>query len=394
MRAGTNLNAWCDYPEVAVAHADAGPLQGLTLAVKDLFQVAGYPNGWGSPTRLAEAQPDTETQSAVQKMLDAGAEFVGKSQCEELCFSLTGINAHYGAPVNSAAPDRVTGGSSSGSASLVAAGVVDIATGSDTGGSVRAPASYCGLIGLRITHGRIALDRTMPLASSFDCFGWFARDAETYARVGEVLLGDDERDTPLKRLVGSPDLDSLLLSDADYLAFSSGAEKVEKYFDDERTFDALGIDLENAYKAFRVCQAYEAWQAHGDWITTSKPDLGPGVKERFEYGAAVSGAEFERASSQRAEIRRQLEALIGDDGLLVLPTVPSCAPLKNESEDTLQAFREQALVLLCLSGLSGLPQITLPLAEVYDAPLGVSLIGPRGSDRRLIDIAVGILGQS
>lgn len=387
-----DLNAWCDYPEVTVPHAPSGPLAGLTLAVKDIFQVAGYPNGWGQPTRLALAQPDTQTQSAVLNLLDAGIEMAGKSQCEELCFSLTGINKHYGAPVNGAAPERVTGGSSSGSASLISNGIVDVATGSDTGGSVRAPASYCGLIGLRTTHGRIALDRTMPLAPSFDVFGWFAKDAATYAAVGDVLLGNDADSTPLNRLMACPELDSLLLGDDDYRAFALGAEKVEKVFDDERAFVTLPFNLMDAYWSFRRCQAYEAWQELGPWITEHKPDLGPGVKERFEFGASITQAEFERETGVRLAVRTALDELIGRDGLLVLPTVPSCAPRKDESEDTLQAFREQALMLLCLSGLSGLPQITLPLAQVYGAPLGVSLIGPRGSDRRLVDLAVKIMG--
>ena len=386
------LNAWCDYPQVNVQHADSGPLAGLTLAVKDIFQVAGYPNGWGQPTRLAEAEPDTENQSVVQKLLDAGISVEGKSQCEELCFSLTGINKHYGAPVNGAAPDRVTGGSSSGSVSLVSNGIVDVATGSDTGGSVRAPASYCGLIGLRATHGRISLDRTMPLAPSFDVFGWFAKDAETYAKVGDVVLDDDEDKTPLTRLIASPELDSMLLGDADYIAYAKAAERVEKHFDTERDFSELPFDLTEAYWAFRKCQAYDAWQALGPWITKNKPDLGPGIKDRFEFGEAITKDEFEEASGQRLNVRVKLEEWIGKDGLLVLPTVPSCAPLKSESEETLQAFREQAIMLLCLSGNSGLPQITLPLAEVYGAPLGLSLIGPRGSDKRLIQIAKDILG--
>lgn len=385
------LNAWCDYPHVAVAHADTGPLAGLTLAVKDIFQVAGYPNGWGQPTRLSEADPDSETMSVVQKMLDAGIEVAGKSQCEELCFSLTGINKHYGAPVNAAAPDRVTGGSSSGSVSLVSAGIVDVATGSDTGGSVRAPASYCGLIGLRTTHGRLPLDRTMPLAPSFDVFGWFARDAETYARIGHVVLDDDAENATLDRLIASPDIDALLLGDAEYLAYTGAAENIEGHFGREREFEKVPFDLMNAYWAFRKCQAYEAWQTLGEWITTRKPDLGPGIKDRFEYGASISAGEFEQAKNDRAEMRARLEEWIGGDGLLVLPTVPSCAPLKSDTEESLQAFREQALMLLCLSGNSGLPQITLPLAEVHGAPMGLSLIGPRGSDKRLIAITKEIL---
>ena len=391
MRPGSDLNAWCDYPPVDVSHAKEGPLAGLTLAVKDLFDVAGYKSGWGSPTRLAAAEAATETQSVIQKMLDAGIEVSGKAQCEELCFSLTGISHHYGAPVNGAAPERVTGGSSSGSASLVSNGIVDVATGSDTGGSVRAPASYCGLIGLRPTHGRLSLDRTMPLAETFDVFGWFAKDADTYRKVGDVVLGDDPAETRLHRLIACPELDALLLSDDDYLAYAKGAERIEKHFDDERDFVSLPFDGVEAYWAFRHAQAYEAWQALGPWIEEHKPDLGPGIKERFEFGKGVTKGDYEKAIALRLTIRMALEDMLGDDGLLVMPTVPSCAPLKSEDHETLQAFRERALQLLCLSGLSGLPQITLPLAEVYGAPLGVSLIGPRGSDRRLIEIAGDLL---
>ncbi|MEN0039944.1 MAG: amidase [Pseudomonadota bacterium] len=385
------LNAWCDYQDVALPHAKKGPLAGLKLAVKDIYQVAGYPNGWGSPTRLAEAEIDTVTQPVVQMMLDAGIELIGKSQCEELCFSLTGINKHYGAPMNAAAPDRVTGGSSSGSASLVSAGVVEVATGSDTGGSVRGPASYCGLIGLRPTHDRLPMDLTMPLAPSYDCFGWFTKDGETYGKVADLVLGADADDTKLMRLIACPELDTQLLADADYLEYAKGAEIIEEHFDDERHFEKLPFDLEEAYWAFRMCQAYEAWRALGPWIEKNKPDLGPGVKERFEFGASVTKAEFEKHAGKRIQMRLALEDLIGSDGLLILPTMPSCAQLKTESEETLQAFRERALRLLCLSGNSGLPQITLPLATVYDAPLGVSIIGPRGSDRRLVRIAEALV---
>ena len=386
------LNAWCDYADVDVPRSSEGPLAGLTLAVKDIYPVAGYPNGWGSPTRLAEAEPDTGTQPAIQKLLDAGAEMKGKSQCDELCFSLNGVNAHYGSPVNGAAPDRIAGGSSSGSASLISNGVVDIATGSDTGGSVRAPASYCGLIGLRTTHGRISLAETMPLAPSYDCFGWFAKDAATYAKVGSVLLGEDEATTSLTRLIGVPDLDAQLLGDDEYIAYAKAAEQVENHFDDEREFAPLPFDLMDAYWAFRKCQAAEAHESLGEWIASRKPDLGPGVKERFAYGASLSADEVNEAKAHRRAITAALEDMIGDDGLLIFPTSPSCAPLKTETDETLQTFREQALMLLCLSGNAGLPQISLPLCEVYGAPMGLSLMGPRGSDRRLIDIAVKLLG--
>jgi amidase len=188
---GDPFNAFLDYDQATVSNAQSGPLAGLTLAVKDIFDVAGYPSGWGNPVRLAEAPIAAASNSAVQAMLDLGAGFIGKTQTEELAFSMIGQNVHFPHPINPRAPDRVTGGSSSGSAAAVAGGLVDIATGSDTGGSVRCPASFCGLIGLRTTHGAIPLDHTMPLAPSFDTFGWFAKDMDTYRKVAHVLL-----DTP------------------------------------------------------------------------------------------------------------------------------------------------------------------------------------------------------
>ncbi|MDD9909469.1 MAG: amidase [Ahrensia sp.] len=390
-RPGGDLNAWCDYPYVDVPHAAEGPLAGKTLAVKDLMQLAGYRNGWGSPSRLAQAQIDTETQSAVQAMLDAGAKALGKAQCEELCFSLAGNNAHFGMPANGAAPERLTGGSSSGSVSLISNGAIDIATGSDTGGSVRGPASFCGLVGLRTTHGRIALDHTMPLAPSLDCFGWFTRAVSDYATVGALLLGEDVSNVPLARLIGAEVLDTLMLGHEERAAFAPALARVEEHFGSKRAMVPLGYDIETAYWAFRNVQAWEAHQSLGGWIAETKPNLGPGVKDRFDYGASLSRETYDKAVSDRADITSKLSDLLGEDGVLVLPTVPSCAPLRSVTHEDMQAFREQAIRLLCHSGLSGFPQITLPLATVHDAPFGLSLLGPKGSDRRLIDIAVNIM---
>ena len=168
------FNAILDLAEVPVPNAESGPLAGLSLAVKDIFDVAGYVTGCGNPAKASEGRMASKTAAAVQSLLDAGARFAGKTQTDELAFSLMGQNAHFSQPINPAAPDRVTGGSSSGSAAAVAGRLVDIAVGSDTGGSIRAPASFCGLIGLRTTHGRIPLDGAMPLAPSLDTFGWFA----------------------------------------------------------------------------------------------------------------------------------------------------------------------------------------------------------------------------
>ena len=157
-------HAFMPYPATPVPHAGAGPLSGLSFAVKDLFHVGGYPTSGGQPLMLALSGVMDRTAPTVQRLLDAGARFAGKTITDELAFSMNGQNAHFGSPINGAAPDRITGGSSSGSASAVSNGMCDFALGTDTGGSVRAPASHCGLVGLRPTHGRISLQDVLNLA--------------------------------------------------------------------------------------------------------------------------------------------------------------------------------------------------------------------------------------
>ncbi len=179
--------------------------------MKDLFDVAGYPTGCGNPVKLAESGIRPVSSSAVTRLLDAGATFLGKTHTEELAWSLYGTNVHFGTPLNPAAPDRVPGGSSSGSASAVAAKLCDFALGSDTGGSVRAPASFCGIYGLRPTHGAAPLDHCMPLAASFDTCGYFARDAATMLSVGRVLVSDGG--VPASRLLKANDLFQRLAPD-------------------------------------------------------------------------------------------------------------------------------------------------------------------------------------
>ncbi|MER9251254.1 amidase [Mesorhizobium sp. M0598] len=385
------LNAFLDLDQVPVTNAQSGPLAGLRLAVKDIFDVAGYRTGCGNPQKYREASPATATAPAVQTLLDSGARFVGKTQTDELAFSLLGLNAHFPSPINPAAPDRVTGGSSSGSASAVAGGLADIATGSDTGGSIRAPASFCGLIGLRTTHGRISLDGAMPLAPSLDTFGWFARDIVTYEKVGTVLLGDDPHRHELVRPLALDALDSLVLGPLEAEEYRAMVRSVASVLGAPRSVGPLSHSTDDLYWCFRKLQGYEAWQSHGAWIAGGDRMLGPGVKERFEHGATVGPATAQHETERRVSFRLELTDLLGEDGVLVLPTAPGAAPLKAELFDDLQIYRERALRLLCLSGLSGFPQITLPLGKVGGAPFGLSLLGPKNSDRQLIALAARIL---
>ncbi|HEY1610034.1 MAG TPA: amidase [Paraburkholderia sp.] len=379
--------AFVPYPDAPVPHAPHGPLAGLTFAVKDIFDVAGYPTGCGNPHMLALSGIKTANAPVVDALLHAGARFVGKTYTEELAFSMTGKNAHFGTPINGAAPDRVCGGSSSGSASAVSNGLADFALGTDTGGSVRAPASHCGLIGLRPTHARVSLECCMPLAPGFDTCGWFARDIDTFARVGDVLLGADPAALPAR-----PDLilPTDLLADLDAPiadAFAAVLERVKPRFGQVREARIMTPSTDALFSAFRHLQGYQAWRSLGAIIDEHDLQLGPGIKERFAWSRGITDAQHDAEERVRIAFRDALLARLGGTGIIVMPTMPGVAPRVSDSDHALDAYRNRAIRMLCVSGLSGCPQLSLPLMRIDGVPLGFSLVGPPGTDHALIAFA-------
>jgi amidase len=384
------VHAFVPYPPAPVAHATSGPLTGLTLAVKDIFDVAGYPTGCGQPTKLAMSGIKTATAPIVRRFLDAGARFAGKTHTVELAYSLNGINTHFGTPINPAAPGRVPGGSSSGSAAATAARLCDIGLGSDTGGSVRGPASYCGLFGIRPTHGRLPLAMTMPLADSLDTPGWFARDGRIFERVASAIFEADPAPLPAEpRLLKATDCFALA-HDGARPAIEAVASRIDTMMAPLVETRAAPGGFDPLYWAFRRIQGVEAWQSHGDFITRWKPALMPAIEDRFLYGRDLAKAEVKDAVAVRKAFRAAFRAMLGADGVLLLPTVPGAAPRLDATPDDLEADRAQALRLLCLSGLSGCPQVSIPVALDQGAPFGLSLIGPAGSDLSLVRLAVRV----
>jgi len=381
-------HAFVPYPDVAVPNAATGSLCELSFGVKDLFDVAGYPTGGGSPTVLAMSGIKTCTAPTVQKLLAAGARFVGKTVTDELAFSMNGNNAHFGAPINGAAKDRITGGSSSGSASAVSLGLCDFAIGTDTGGSVRAPASHCGLYGLRPTHGRVSLEGALALAPSLDSCGWFARDIETFARVGDVLLEADTAALPATvRLLWPKEVWALLRAPVAQ-ALEAGAQRVQEVLGQAEPVQALVLESWDAmYWAFRFVQGREAWLTDGPLIERYAPTLGPGVAERFAWSRDVTDKQVSMARAFRVAFRAQLARILGKDGVLLMPSMPDIAPLRSATESSLEDYRNDAVRMLCIAGLSGFPQLSMPLARREGSPLGISLLGPAGSDRSLIALA-------
>ncbi|MBI5534046.1 MAG: amidase [Deltaproteobacteria bacterium] len=357
-----------------------GPLSGTTFAIKDIFDLHGEVTGFGSPDWARTHAPAARTSPVVDALLAAGATLVGKTHMEELAFSLTGENAHYGTPINPAAPHRVPGGSSSGSAAAVAAGFIDFALGTDTGGSVRIPASFCGVFGIRTSYGALAVSGVTPLAPSFDTVGWFARDGAMLRRVGEVLIGAGPSTSPLRLVIAE---DAFALAQDDRIRSwvpRLGAIPVEH--------EVLAPEgLEAWADAFRVLQGWEAWKQHGAWIEQTRPRLGPSIQRRFDAARKVTAAQAALADGVRARVGERLEAFLQGGGVLCLPTAPGPAPLRGESEHDSESFRARTQQLTCIAGLAGLPQVTLPAGLCDGAPVGISLIGAAGSDHMLLRAA-------
>lgn len=384
------LGAFSRHTHVAVKGSGRGPLAGLTFGVKDIYDIAGHKTGFGSPDWLATHEAAARTAPVVEALLAAGADMPGKTQTDELTYSLNGENAHYGTPVNVNAPGRIPGGSSSGSAAATAGGLVDFALGSDTGGSVRAPASFCGIYGIRPTHGRVSLQGACALAKSFDTAGWFARDPVLLERIGQVLLGDAVAAKPGPALLADDAF--ALLGSAAAAALLPALEKIRAVLGPLHAVTVAAEGLPNWFQAFRTLQGAEIHQQLGAWVAQAQPRLGPGVRERMQWTATITAADVAGAQAVRDAVRQRTDELLSNNAVLVLPTVPDIAPLLNTPPAQLDDFRARAMSLLCIAGHAGLPQVTLPLATLQGCPLGISLIAARGSDAMLLALARQMTG--
>jgi amidase len=367
--------------------ASSGPLAGLTVAVKDMYDIAGERTGGGSPDWRAVQRPAARTAACVQKLLDAGATVVGKTICDEFFYSVAGINAHYGTPINPRAPGRIPGGSSSGSASATASGACDIGLGSDTGGSVRVPAAFCGLYGIRPTLGRVDLTGAMPMAGSFDVAGWFASGPGLFRRVGGVLLTGERTEASISRLVTLDEAFEEADADVAALVRRALAAMANSLPKPERTRAApQGFDVWR--ECFRIIQAREVWQNYASFVTRHQPQLGPGVRERIAFASTVTEEDAQAARAVRAEARKRVRALAQPGTILALPTTPCIAPRLDPPAAELEPFRLRVMRLTCVAGVAGLPQVTIPVGTVQGCPVGLSFIGWPGGDEALLDLAV------
>lgn len=380
------VGAWVPHGRFTLAGQPGGPLAGLRFAAKDLFDVAGHPTGAGNPTWLDTHPVPTAHSPVVARLLQAGASLMGKVITDELAYSLHGDNTHYGTPLNARYPERVTGGSSSGSAAAVAAGLVDFALGTDTGGSTRVPASYCGLWGLRTSHGLLSGEGLVPLHPRFDTATWLASDGAVFERVGQALLpASPYRPArlllPLDAWALADDLFAEPLARArDALAALLGA-----------TPQGLPIAGDEGLGAWRqtyaTAGAFEGWQVHGAWITQAQPVFAPAIAARWQAASQVTAEAAEAARAAQARVSAQVRGLLGEDGVLLLPSAASLAPRRDADPASVDAIRLRTMAITCIAGQAGLPQVSLPVRTAGGDTLGLSLLGPAGSDLALIGLA-------
>jgi amidase len=382
------VGAFCPHGRFELAGAPAGLLAGRTFAVKDLFDIEGRVTGAGNPQWLATHGPAKQTAPPVAALLAAGARMIGKTITDELAYSLNGDNIHYGTPRNSKAPDRVPGGSSSGSAAAVAANLCDFALGTDTGGSVRIPGSFCGLFGIRTSHGAISTAGLVPLMPSFDTVGWFAREPELFQQVGDVLLPKAAPSSmPSQLLIVREGLE--LLDHEARLVFRNAVDALGDCFGEVATISiASAAGLAPWRDVFRIASAHETWRVHGAWVSAHGASLSAPIAERFAFASSVTDADAAEARRKCEELGKSVRARVTTNTVLCIPTAPGPAPKLDAKGQTVEEFRRRAQRLTAIAGLSGLPEVTLPgLAEIAGLPLGVSLIGAAGADRTLLALA-------
>ncbi|MDM7885248.1 DUF3225 domain-containing protein [Curtobacterium sp. RHCKG23] len=376
-----DTTVWRVVGDPLLAPTGSGPLDGATVAVKDLYAVAGHRTGAGTPTFLDESTPAAASATAVAALLAAGASVRGIARTDEFAYALTGRNEHHGTPPNAAVPSALPGGSSSGCASAVGSGTADVGLGTDTAGSLRIPASYQGLWGLRTTHGLVDRAGLLPLAPSFDTVGWLTRDATTLLRALDASVPDRSPTAD----AGTPVVLAELVAAADPATREAFGDAVGDL--PVVTLDDLGLPpLEDLRELLRLVQGAEATAVHGPWIAAHPGALGAVVGARFAAAAANPPAAVAEARARLDGVRAAVRtALVGR--LLVTPTAPGPAPALASGTAELERVRTATTTMTALASVGGVPSLSVPALTVGGAPVGLCLTGGAGTDRALVTTA-------
>jgi amidase len=370
-----------------------GPLDHVTLAVKDMISVAGHVSSFGHPRWRETHPPSGETAPALSRLLAAGASVTGLAKLDQLAYSLIGNVGEGVAPLNSRFPGRFTGGSSSGPAAAVAAGLTEAGLGTDTAGSIRVPAAACGLFGFRPTHGLVSTRGVLPLAPSFDVVGVLARRAALLGQVAETLLAASEAArgpvrlrtvwVPADVLAGiSPELAAAVQGTARVIAHASGCAVSE--------CPPGSFPYEEVADLFARLQGREVWRVHGSWLSENRQFLAPDVQSRVDRAEALSRASPQHQADDRAwpGYVSRLGDVFPPDSVAVLPVIAGLPPRRGAGPEELLAFRAGTFRLTAPASLAGRPELVVPVHHRASGQrFGVGILGPDGGDVALLRIA-------
>ena len=380
-----SVNAFTQFIPPLSIEVKNNSLKGYRFAVKDVFDVKGFRTQAGNPDYFAQIAPSVKAAQAVTILQEAGAILVGKTHTDELGGSLFGLNEHYGPPINSYSPNCVPGGSSSGSAAAVAANLIDFALGADTSGSVRAPASFCGIYGLRPTFDRIPTTGVLPISPHLDTVGVFARHPDIIAQVLDVYGIKEQREFSRLRII------PYLVNSLEETLKQSFQEKLTEFQGLTSSSSPFILDEETLTQwstVIRTIAMYGLWNVHKDWILKTTPTFGKLISERLKLASSISTEEYKRALLQQKEIQTFMDDGLEPEDVVVFPTVHDIAPLLSSSLSHLKDFALKTSRHTCVAALSGFPEITLPLRNVnIRGCFGMSFLGKAGEDVSLTTFA-------
>lgn len=385
-------------------------LAGLTFAINDIFELEDYVTGFGNPDWARTHEAAEKTAVTVTALLKNGAVCVGKTVMGELGFGVSGENIHHGTPINPEMPAHVPGGSSSGSAVAVAAGLVDFALGTDTIGCIRIPAAFCGLLSYRPSHGAVSTIGVLPNSQSLDTVGWLARDPSILLRVGHTLLKlNTVEPRRARRLIFADDLFQLskVPEQKAEVVINKAIENLSGYqpqqhinfgqhislnvpslkgFLDQSTNMQNGIsNLKALSSAMVSLQRHEFKTNHEDWVKSVEPKLALDVSDNLLTAINTTHENIKALYDIRKELRACMQILLKDDGILVIPTVADPpSKLNSKKRDTVESHN-RALILSSIASMSGCCQVTIPLGKNDGCPISVSFITFHGGDKFLLD---------
>ena len=369
-------------PKNKIQTSYKGNLLDMRFLCKDMCQIKGFKTSCGNPDFYKHTAEATENAPFLEKILNEGAILEGITICDEFFYSIIGENIHYGTPSNKNAPNCVPGGSSSGSAAALTQINYDFTIGTDTGGSVRVPASFCGIYGFRPTHGRINLNKVYPMSESFDTLGWFSNNKSNMLKVGKVFF-DHFEEIPIEQKNILIPID--IINNLDENIKSQFYDYCENKFKNLKKVQLSKYNKSELAECFRVIQGYEIKLSMLPWIKKYNPKISTEINSRFEVTKNITVNMYNESINLRKEFVSELDKNLSKEALIIFPTTPFSAPITGQSDDDLSELRKKVMEFTCIGGLSSRPQISIPKFKGSTGPIGLSVLGNKNADEIILN---------